>query len=241
MSTAGDILKNPRHPLPPRSSRCCTLSANINPFGIPDTACAAMHRAVDNCTQYPDPFCRAARQAIGAREKASIRIFSVLRQRCAGGCTRPIGGGAETARKVLLTAPTFAEYAAHALRRGDIGRTICGKTHVYLSPRSRSAFCMRFHRIWMRCISVVHKDPSDRANRPNRNFCGKSSERDTDGGEKLVVDVVLQPLPDRRRAAHTERPAGIQSRSDYPARVARKMYAVPGVRFGWCMTGRTRR
>ena len=44
------------------------LSANINPFGIPDAVRAAMHRAVDNCTQYPDPFCRAARQAIGARE-----------------------------------------------------------------------------------------------------------------------------------------------------------------------------
>ena len=34
------------------------LSANINPFGIPDAVRAAMHRAVDNCTQYPDPFCR---------------------------------------------------------------------------------------------------------------------------------------------------------------------------------------
>ena len=29
------------------------LSANINPFGIPDAVRAAMHRAVDNCTQYP--------------------------------------------------------------------------------------------------------------------------------------------------------------------------------------------
>ena len=40
------------------------LSANINPFGIPDAVRAAMHRAVDNCTQYPDPFCRAARQRV---------------------------------------------------------------------------------------------------------------------------------------------------------------------------------
>lgn len=37
------------------------LSANINPFGIPESVREAMHRAVDECTHYPDPFCRAAR------------------------------------------------------------------------------------------------------------------------------------------------------------------------------------
>ena len=56
-------------------------------------------------------------------------------------------------------------------------------------------------------------------------------------GVKLVVDECFQRLPDRRRAAiHTERPAGIQSRSDYPARVHRKCTPYPVVRFGWCMT-----
>ena len=31
------------------------LSANINPFGIPESVREAMHRAVDECTHYPDP------------------------------------------------------------------------------------------------------------------------------------------------------------------------------------------
>ena len=44
------------------------LSANINPFGVPEAVRAAMHRAVDECAHYPDPFCRAARRAIGAAE-----------------------------------------------------------------------------------------------------------------------------------------------------------------------------
>ena len=60
------------------------LSANINPFGIPDAVRAAMHRAVDNCTQYPDPFCRARGRRL-VREKASIRIFctaATVRRMC---------------------------------------------------------------------------------------------------------------------------------------------------------------
>ena len=40
------------------------LSANINPFGIPERVKQAMHDAVEDCTRYSDPFCRAARRAI---------------------------------------------------------------------------------------------------------------------------------------------------------------------------------
>ncbi len=83
------------------------LSANINPFGIPDAVRAAMHRAVDNCTQYPDPFCRTARQAIGAREGVNPDFLY-----CGNGAADVLDRLAAVLkpRKVLLTAPTFAEY-----------------------------------------------------------------------------------------------------------------------------------
>ena len=83
------------------------LSANINPFGIPDAVRAAIHRAVDNCTQYPDPFCRAARQAIGAREGVNPDFLY-----CGNGAADVLDRLAAVLkpRKVLLTAPTFAEY-----------------------------------------------------------------------------------------------------------------------------------
>ena len=83
------------------------LSANINPFGIPDAVRAAMHRAVDNCTQYPDPFCRAARQAIGAKEGVNPDFLY-----CGNGAADVLDRLAAVLkpRKVLLTAPTFAEY-----------------------------------------------------------------------------------------------------------------------------------
>ena len=85
------------------------LSANINPFGIPDAVRAAMHRAVDNCTQYPDPFCRAARQAIGAREGVNPDFLY-----CGNGAADLIYrlALALRPRRALLPAPTFAEYAA---------------------------------------------------------------------------------------------------------------------------------
>ena len=44
------------------------LSANISSFGIPERVRQAMHRAIEDCARYPDPFCRAARRAIGAAE-----------------------------------------------------------------------------------------------------------------------------------------------------------------------------
>ena len=47
------------------------LSANISPFGIPPAVKRAMRDAVEDCTRYPDPFCRAARRAIGAAENIS--------------------------------------------------------------------------------------------------------------------------------------------------------------------------
>ncbi|MFR5640139.1 MAG: hypothetical protein ACLUDF_03455 [Butyricicoccus sp.] len=49
------------------------LSANINPFGIPDAVRAAMHRAVDNCTQYPDLLPRrAARRLVRERRQSDF-------------------------------------------------------------------------------------------------------------------------------------------------------------------------
>ena len=65
------------------------LSANINPFGIPETVKQAMRDAVEDCTRYPDPFCRAARRAIGAAE--GVDPDWLLRER-RGGCARPARG-----------------------------------------------------------------------------------------------------------------------------------------------------
>ena len=88
------------------------LSANINPFGIPDAVRAAMHRAVDNCTQYPDPFCRAARQAIGAREGVNPDFLY-----CGNGAADVL----DRLAAVLKPRTDLCGVRAHALRCGDSG------------------------------------------------------------------------------------------------------------------------
>ena len=83
------------------------LSANINPYGIPERVKQAMLDAIDACTQYPDPFCRTARQAIGAAEGIDPdRIY------CGSGAADVLDRLAAVLRPktALLLAPTFAEY-----------------------------------------------------------------------------------------------------------------------------------
>ena len=141
------------------------LSANINPFGIPDAVRAAMHRAVDNCTQYPDPFCRAARQAIGAREGVNPDFLY-----CGNGAADVLDRLAAVLkpRKVLLIAPTLRSTSARSQVR-RFGCIICGKQTVL---RSQNVFWTRFHRIWMRFISAIR---NIRPGEPhNRSSCGKS-------------------------------------------------------------------
>ena len=83
------------------------LSANINPFGIPEKVRQAMHAAVEDCTRYPDPFCRAARRAIGAAE--GIKPDWLY---CGSGAADVLDRLAAVLhpKTALLTAPTFAEY-----------------------------------------------------------------------------------------------------------------------------------
>ena len=83
------------------------LSANINPFGVPEAVRAAMHRAVDECVHYPDPFCRAARQAVAEAEGIPADMVY-----CGNGAADVLDRLAAVLRpkRVLLTAPTFAEY-----------------------------------------------------------------------------------------------------------------------------------
>lgn len=83
------------------------FSANINPFGMPESVRCAMYKAVDACQQYPDPICRALRHAIGEAEEIPPEWIY-----CGNGAADVLFRLSAVLRshKVLLTAPTFAEY-----------------------------------------------------------------------------------------------------------------------------------
>ena len=202
------------------------LSANINPFGIPDAVRAAMHRAVDNCTQYPDPFCRAARQAIGAREGVNPDFLY-----CSNGAADVLDRLAAVLkpRKVLLTAPTFAEYErtlsgaeirVHNLRETD-GFALTERILEEISPDLDAVYLCN------------PNNPTGRTAQPE--LLREIVRKCTENGAKLVVDECFNDfLTDAER--HTRKDLLESNPGLIILRAYTKMYAVPGVRFGWCMT-----
>lgn len=202
------------------------LSANINPFGIPETVKQAMRDAVEDCTRYPDPFCRAARRAIGAAEGISPDWIY-----CGNGAADVLDRLAAVLRPktALLTAPIFAEYE----------RTLAGADVRFHMLREDEGFAVT-ERILSDItpkIDVVYlcnpNNPTGRTIQPRllRGIAARCEQMDA----WLVVDECFNDfLTDGAR--HT-----LKARlAEYPKlvllRAYTKMYAVPGVRFGWCMT-----
>ena len=202
------------------------LSANINPFGIPDAVRAVMHRAVDNCTQYPDPFCRAARQAIGAREGVNPDFLY-----CGNGAADVLDRLAAVLkpRKVLLTAPTFAEYErtlsgaeirVHNLRETD-GFALTERILDEISPDLDAVYLCN------------PNNPTGRTAQPE--LLRKIVRKCTENGVKPVVDECFNDFLEDA-AQHTLKDLLESDPGLIILRAYTKMYAVPGVRFGWCMT-----
>lgn len=202
------------------------LSANINPFGIPDAVRAAMHRAVDNCTQYPDPFCRAARQAIGAREGVNPDFLY-----CGNGAADVLDRLAAVLkpRKVLLTAPTFAEYE-RTLSGAEIRVHTLWETDGFaLTERILDEISPDLDAVYL----CNPNNPTGRTAAPE--LLREIVQKCTENGVKLVVDECFNDfLTDAEQ--HTLKDLLESNPGMIILRAYTKMYAVPGVRFGWCMT-----
>lgn len=205
------------------------FSANINPRGIPASVKEAMHAAIDSCTQYPDPHCRALRHALGERWALEPQCFF-----CANGaaeifyrlafCLKP--------QSALLTAPTFGEYEAaltthgctdlrfHILRAEEQFQVTDTILEMLTDDLSMLVLCnpnnptgctiapQRLEQILARCQA-------------NRTW--------------VILDECfadfLCDAPAHEMRAWLERYDRLVI-----VRAFTKMYAIPGVRLGWCMT-----
>ena len=85
------------------------FSANVSPLGVPDGVRRAIEQAAAQADRYPDPLCRALCAAIGQKE--AVPAEHIL---CGNGAADLIFRAvlARKPRKALVTAPSFAEYAA---------------------------------------------------------------------------------------------------------------------------------
>lgn len=90
-----------------QDKRVLDFSVNLNPFGLPPRAAAALQEAADACVAYPDPYCRELCRAIADYEGVSADW--VL---CGNGAAdliyRLVYG--LRPKKALVLAPTFSEY-----------------------------------------------------------------------------------------------------------------------------------
>ena len=85
------------------------FSANVSPLGLPQGVANAIAAALPHADRYPDPLCRALRAKLAPHE--GIPAEFIL---CGNGAADLIFRLAWAAkpRTALVTAPTFAEYAA---------------------------------------------------------------------------------------------------------------------------------
>ena len=83
------------------------FSANTNPLGTPPSVLEAVCRALPQLHRYPDPYCRRLVQAIAGHEQVPASYIL-----CGNGAADVLDRLAAVLRpkRVLLTAPTFAEY-----------------------------------------------------------------------------------------------------------------------------------
>ena len=84
------------------------FSANINPFGIPELVKNAAVQAMNDCTAYPDPYCRTLRNRLSEEERVSEKWIL-----CGNGAAELIYSFAYSPPKdkpALIVSPTFSEY-----------------------------------------------------------------------------------------------------------------------------------
>lgn len=205
------------------------LSANINPFGIPAPVRQAMHDAIDQCDRYPDPLCRALRRAIGEAEGVPDDWLF-----CGNGAAEVLFrlAAAIRPRAALITAPTFAEYA-QSLRGCQIHEhTLRENEGFAVTPRILEDITPALDAVYL----CNPNNPTGRTVEPR--LLREIVQRCRDCDAYLVVDECFHDfLTDAH--AHTLKALLAPFPKLILLRAFTKMYAVPGVRLGYCMNADT--
>ncbi len=205
------------------------LSANINPFGMPESVKRALHAAVEDCVCYPDPFCRAPRRAIGRAESVSPDWLY-----CGNGAADVLDRLAAVLRPktALLTAPSFAEYE-RTIEGADIRFHVLRENEDFaVTERLLGEITAELDAVYL----CNPNNPTGRTIEPA--LLNAIADRCAALGVRLVVDECFHDfLADS--AQHTLAARLSHDSNLILLRAYTKMYAVPGVRFGWCMTSDT--
>ncbi len=204
------------------------FSASLNPLGMPGPVRAALHEAVEECGRYPDPFCRALSEGLAARwGLAPEQVF------CGNGAAEIFDrlAMALKPKNALLTAPGFSEYE-RALRASGCGcrfHTLREETGFAVTERILSALTGEIDAVFL----CSPNNPTGQAIAPE--LLNRIAERCAETGAWLVVDECFGGFLADDRARSMRRWLGRCDRL-VVVRAFTKLYALAGVRLGWCMT-----
>lgn len=207
------------------------FSANVSPLGLPEGVAQAIRDALPQADRYPDPLCRTLREALSRAE--GVPAERIL---CGNGAADLIYRlvWAVKPRRALVTAPTFAEYAAALDTVG------CEVKRSYLEESNDFAPTDALCDAVDESIDMVFLC---QPNNPTGQLAGpvlvqKLLRRCAECGAVLAVDeCFLDFLPDAEQ--WTAKPLLENKQSLVIFKAFTKLYGMAGVRLGYCLCGDT--
>jgi len=205
------------------------FSANVNALGMPKAVKDAIRVAANNCSAYPDPFCRELTAKLAKHWQ--VATSNIL-----------VGNGAADLlfklalairpRHTLLLAPTFADYEKAFVTAGS-------KFSYYtLKPEHDFAIQTDFlNKIVQGIDFVVICNP----NNPTGQLTSKKIMRDIlkktqEVGAKLLVDECFMEFVSEQEA-YSLKNCLVEYKNLIILRAFTKTFAMAGVRLGYLLTG----
>ncbi len=204
------------------------FSANVSPLGLPEGVAQAIREALTEADRYPDPLCRTLRAALSEAE--GLPAEQIL---CGNGAADLIFRlvWAAKPRCALVTAPTFAEYAAALDTAG------CEVKRFFLREAEDFAVTDALVDAVDESIDMVFlcqpNNPTGQLASPA--LVRRAAERCAACGAVLAVDeCFLDFLPDGDR--WTAKPLLHEDQNLIIFKAFTKLYGMAGVRLGYCLS-----
>ena len=204
------------------------FSANVSPLGLPEGVAQAIREALAEADRYPDPLCRTLRAVLSRAE--GVPPEQIL---CGNGAADLIFRlvWAAKPRRALVTAPTFAEYAAALDTAGcEVKRFFLGEAEDFAVT---DALVDAVDESTDMVFLCQPNNPTGQLASPG--LVEKLLRRCEACGAILAVDeCFLDFLPDADR--WTAKPL-LESGSLVIFKAFTKLYGMAGVRLGYCLCG----
>lgn len=204
------------------------FSANINPLGIPEAVRKAIIDSADDCTCYPDPLCRALRTAISESENVPKDwIF------CGNGAADVLFrlALALKPKKAVIPAPAFSEYEISLIN------TDCKVKLHYLSEHDDFELSERILDEIDGETDIVYlcnpNNPTGKLISPELTM--KILDKCVRHGAYLLIDECFNDFLSAPNQ-YTLKGELEKHENLIVLRAFTKLYAIPGIRLGYCMT-----